>query len=94
MCVQQYSVWRILLHFPGAVYISTEETIPTSRTMDIAQYIKSEYGSEVDHINFNDNIFIKEVFTEVSSLHFTFSIQLAILSIILYFRYFESSQQF
>lgn len=40
--------------------------MPVSRTADIVQYLKREYGSDVDHINFSDNIFIKEVHTEVT----------------------------
>ncbi|KAJ6637381.1 DNA repair protein XRCC3 [Pseudolycoriella hygida] len=48
----------------GAVYISTEDSVPTSRTVEIANYFRNRYGSEVAHINFSDNIYIDEVYTE------------------------------
>lgn len=56
-------------HIAGAVYISTEDSVPTSRTTDIAQYLKTQYRREVEHINFSDNIFIDEVFTVVRAFH-------------------------
>ncbi|XP_037029536.1 DNA repair protein XRCC3-like isoform X3 [Bradysia coprophila] len=52
----------------GAVYISTESSVPVSRTFDIAQHFKKQHGGQVDHINFSDNIFIKEVLTETELL--------------------------
>lgn len=39
--------------------------MPVSRTFDIAQHLRQQYGRKVDDINFSDNIFIKEVLTEV-----------------------------
>lgn len=49
----------------GAVYITTEDSVPVSRTIDIASYFKKRFPGAVAHINFSDNIFIDEVFTEV-----------------------------
>ncbi|XP_037029535.1 DNA repair protein XRCC3-like isoform X2 [Bradysia coprophila] len=55
----------------GAVYISTESSVPVSRTFDIAQHFKKQHGGQVDHINFSDNIFIKEVLTENFPLNYS-----------------------
>ncbi|KAG4075581.1 hypothetical protein HA402_003406 [Bradysia odoriphaga] len=52
----------------GAVYISTESSVPVSRTFDIAQHLMKQYGGQLDHINFSDNIFVKEVLTETQLL--------------------------
>lgn len=52
----------------GAVYISTEDIVPTSRTSDIAKYYKKYHKGEVEHIDFSDNIFIDHVYDVVNIL--------------------------
>lgn len=50
----------------GAVYISTEDTFPSPRVIQIAEYFKYHYKEQVGDFNFTDNIFMEEIYNVVN----------------------------